>query len=335
MRVSVIIKALNEEARIAAAIQSALSALRKLPCLGEVILADSCSTDETLRIAANYPIRVVTLANPDERSCGIGPQLGYQYTTGDFVYILDGDMELDEDFLKAGLEFLMRHPGVAGVGGQVEERVTTSLEYARRARRAKVNMRPGETDRLEMGGLYRCRAIDQVGYFSDRNLRSYEELDLGMRLRARGWRLWRLDCPSVIHHGHADGTLALLLRRWRNGYLCGIGQLLRASVGEPHMRIVLSSVSELRLYLAVLMWWALLVAIPFLPVRPWAATELFAGVLAAPFALAALLRRSVLDAFVTVTSWCFHAAGLVRGFIQARRPPMSAVRSTLVKDFYI
>ena len=48
-RVSVIIKALNEQKRIAVSIESALTAISAVG--GEVILADSCSTDRTVEIA--------------------------------------------------------------------------------------------------------------------------------------------------------------------------------------------------------------------------------------------------------------------------------------------
>ena len=61
IKVSIIIKALNEEERIGAAIESSLKALEKVP--GEVILADSISTDKTVDIARQYPIKIVQLKN--------------------------------------------------------------------------------------------------------------------------------------------------------------------------------------------------------------------------------------------------------------------------------
>ncbi|MCZ8255409.1 MAG: glycosyltransferase, partial [Polaromonas sp.] len=70
-RVSVIIKALNEENRIEATVQSALRAVSTVG--GEVILADSYSSDRTVEFASAYPIRIVQLANPEERCCGAGP----------------------------------------------------------------------------------------------------------------------------------------------------------------------------------------------------------------------------------------------------------------------
>ena len=69
--VSIVIKALNEERHIAVAIESAMAALESMrgevmrgEIMGEIILADSASTDRTVEIAANYPIKIVTLRNP-------------------------------------------------------------------------------------------------------------------------------------------------------------------------------------------------------------------------------------------------------------------------------
>ena len=52
-RVSIVIKALNEEKRIAAAIETSLHALRHIG--GEVILADSCSSDRTIGTETRGP----------------------------------------------------------------------------------------------------------------------------------------------------------------------------------------------------------------------------------------------------------------------------------------
>src|SRR5579872_4854938 len=99
--ISIIIKALNEERHIAAAIESALAAIEGID--GEVILADSASTDRTVAIAASYPVKVVSLRRMEDRSCGAGVQLGYQYSTGRYVCLIDGDMRLDRDFVAAAI----------------------------------------------------------------------------------------------------------------------------------------------------------------------------------------------------------------------------------------
>lgn len=329
-RVSIIIKALNEEKRIVAAIESALAAVR--PLGGEVVLSDSCSSDRTVALASSYPIRIVQLAHAHERCCGVGPQLGYQHSQGEFVYILDGDMEMSPGFLPEALAFMEAHPDVAGVGGRVVEMNTSSLEYLARVERGLGHMQAGEVDRLDMGGLYRRAAVVQAGYFSDRNLHSYEEFDLAVRLRARGWKLWRIGRDSVQHHGHDAPPYQLLMRRWRSGYICGLGEVVQAAWGQPHLGLVLTSVRELRLYVAVLAWWFALIGL-LLVALPWTVRiEAFALLAVAPVVLMAWRKRSATKALFSVVSWCLNAAGLVRGLLRPRRPAGEAVASVKIRN---
>jgi glycosyltransferase involved in cell wall biosynthesis len=324
-RVSVIIKALNEEKRIGQAIETALHAVRNVG--GEVILADSCSTDRTIEIASRYPITVIQLENPQERCCGIGPQLGYQHAKGEFVYILDGDMEMLDGFLDRAVSFMDNHPDVAGVGGQIIEKNTHSLEYISRMERTAGHMQPGEVDRLDMGGLYRRKAVEESGYFSNRNLHSYEEFDLAIRLRVRGWRLWRLPMGSVNHYGHDTPHYQLLLRRWKSQYICGLGELLRAAVGQPHWPLALAGLRELRIYLGILAWAALLMIFLLLPLPASYRLTLFLALAIAPFALMYVRKRSISKAVYSVVSWLLNGLGLLRGFLRNQLPPQTPIAS--------
>lgn len=329
-KVTIIIKALNEEKHIRAATESALVAVQAVG--GEVVLADSCSSDATVTLASAYPIRIVQLADSAERCCGVGPQLGYQHALGEFIYILDGDMEMLPDFLPPALDFLEAHPDVAGVGGRVVEMNTTALEFVARAERERAAKRQGEVDRLDMGGLYRRAAIEQVGYLSNRNLHSYEEFDLAARLRVQGWKLWRLDVNSVHHYGHDLPSYRLLMRRWRSRYICGLGEMLRAAWGQPHLPLVLSSVRELRLYLAVLLWWTALAMILLAPMpAAWTAAA-FLLLAVAPFVLMAWRKRSLGKAVFSVVSWCLHTLGLMRGLLLPQRPARGVVGSIQVRN---
>lgn len=332
-RVSVIIKALNEEANIAAAIESCLAALADVG--GEVILADSASTDGTVQVASRYPVRVVQLASAGDRSCGAGPQLGYQHSRGEYVYIMDGDMKMVPGFLEHALAFLAQHPEIAGVAGRVVELNTESLEYRERGERslrAEAHRNPGPVDRLDGGGLYRRRAIEEAGYFSDRNLHSYEEFDLAVRLRSLGWKLWRLPFDAVTHFGHDAPPYRLLLRRWRSRYACGLGELLRGALGKPRMKLVVRGLRELRLYLGVLAWWALLVAVALWPMESDTRAAVFGVLLGAPFAAMSWRKRSLSRGVYSVVSWCVQAAGLLRGFLARRQSPRALIPSLVLHD---
>jgi glycosyltransferase involved in cell wall biosynthesis len=328
--VSVIIKALNEEKNICAAIESSLRAVARVG--GEVILADSCSSDRTVELASQYPIRVVQFTNASERCCGAGPQLGWQHARGEYVYILDGDMRMVEGFLEEALSFLAQHPEAGGVSGRLVELNTESLEYRERALRNHTHLQPGEVDRLDGGGLYRRLAIEETGYFCDRNLHSYEEFDVGARLRSLGWKLYRLPDASVTHYGHDAPPYSLLRRRWRSQYVCGLGELLRGAVGQPHFKLVLRDVRELRIYSAVLVWWAVLATVFFWPLPPAARAIAFAAIAVFPFAAMAAKKRSPSRAVYSVVSWCFNAAGMVRGLMRRRKPPRIRIDSRVLHE---
>jgi glycosyltransferase involved in cell wall biosynthesis len=328
--VSIIIKALNEEQRITECIESALRAVEAVG--GEVVLADSCSTDRTVEIASKYPIRIVQLKHPLERCCGVGPQLGYLYTLGEFIYILDGDMEMLSTFLPEALAFLRQNKEVGGVGGMVVEMNQHSLEYVARMERASGHMKAGEVDRLDMGGLYRREAIEQTGYFSNRNLHSYEEFDLAMRLRASGWRLWRLPFESVRHHGHDAPPYRLLLRRWNSRYICGLGELLRNAWQQPHFNLVLRNARELRLYALVLLWWITLLAAPWVAADMHQLLSAAALLLATPVLLMWAKKKSLSKGIFSVVSWNFNTAGLVRGLFATPRQPIALVKASVLLD---
>lgn len=319
VRVSVIIKTLNEEQHIDAAIRSALAAVAAVG--GEVILADSGSSDRTVDIARRHPIAVLQLKNPAEGRCGVGPQLGYQKAQGEFVYILDGDMELDASFLARGLAVMDADRGLGGVGGLVEEQSDASYQFRGRKRRAAGRV-AGTCPWLDMGGLYRAAALRQVGYFSNRNLHAFEEMDLGLRLGAAGWTLRRIAVPGVKHYGRAEGNWTLLARRWQSRYLDGAGELLRAAVGKPYF--LRAALTQRHLFAALLIWAGLLAGLALLASTAWVLLSTLAG-LAALIAARALRTGSLADAWFGQVVWQVTAVAMMRGFVAKQQNPAEPI----------
>lgn len=333
--ISIVIKALNEERHIAAAIESAMAALEETcgEIAGEIILADSASTDRTVEIATHYPIKIVTLRHAAERSCGTGVQLAYQYSTGDFVCLIDGDMVLHKGFLAAAIDFLTANPRFAGVGGLIVERETENIEYIKRARDQGTDLMPGEVTRLDCGGVYRRAAIQSVGYLGDRNLHGSEELELGARLRARGWKLARIPVDAIDHHGHSGNGYALLRRRWATRFAFSTGELLHATFGTPAFPLVLRKLRwELFLFAAVYAWWLCLVAAPFFGGSFAAAAGAVIAIALIPFATMALRCRSLSIGIYSVTAWNVYAAGLLPGLLRRRVDPAGWIASVVIRE---
>lgn len=332
LKVTVGIKALNEERHIARTLQSAIDAVA--PYGGEVVLADSGSSDRTIEIASAFPVTIVQLANHAERCCGAGAQLAFQHARGEFFYLLDGDMVLDPGFLPAGLAFLEANPQVAGVGGRVREVNTESHEFQIRADTVARggHWAAGIVDRLDCGGLYRASAIRDAGYFADRNLHAFEEFELGARLQANGWKLARVDVPAVDHYGHRLDGYRLLWKRFRSGYSGATGEVLRGALGHPHLGVVLRRLAHIRHDAVVILWWLALLACLFSPLSAPGKLALLIALIGSPLAFLSWRRGSLKLGLYSFAAWNVGALGLLTGLFRARKPPQDAVASVTLKS---
>lgn len=325
--ISVVVKAYNEEAKIERTLLSVLAATA--PLNAEVILADSLSTDHTVEVARHLPVRVVQLRDAHERSCGVGAQLGYEYSVGQWVFVMDGDMELCPDFLETAIRMMESDTKLAGVGGQIEEmNAPANLEFKARHQRNAQRVLDGEEPCLNGGGLYRRQALEEVGYLTDRNLHSLEELELGLRLRAAGWTLRRIPMVAVRHYGHTVPTLRLMADWW-TGKVKGPGELIRASFGRPYLGRALG---EAWLYLGVISGWGIVLGLP--GETRTAQGRVAAGCAGLTVVLGVMTVRkgSLAGALYSVSLWHYLAAGLVRGLFSRRIDPTSPISSTVVHE---
>ncbi len=322
---SVVVKCYNEEKNIARCLDSILACTQSFPT--EIVVADAKSGDRTAEIAAQYPIRLVQFENPADRGCGATAQLGWQFATGEYILLVDGDMEVLPDFLPAALAAMRADPQLGGVGGRLVE-MSQAMEFQERLRRMR-RLQDEKVKCVTGCGLYRAAAVRRTGYFMDRNLRSYEELDLGGRLRSEGWQLRLIDVDCVRHYGHSDDVLPLLLKRWRSRTLDGYGQFMRAAWGSRRWR---DAVWICRFALFAISWWSVMLglAIASLWSIVWL-VPLLVIALAPP--LAQLLRKRRVDrATYSVMLWQFAGAALIRGLFVPRIEPRTPFRAVLLKD---
>lgn len=327
-KVTILIKALNEEARIAACLEAAVREARTVG--GDVLLVDSLSTDRTVEIARRFPVRIVQFSNKEDCSCGAATQLGYQWVDAEFVYVLDADMVLADGFLATALKLLENDDSLGGVGGKlVDLRVNTVYDKRRVEAAAKLR-KPVEVEELGGGGLYRRAAIEQVGYLANRWLAAFEEADLGMRLRSMGWRLLRLPVVAVEHEGHQESNLSMLLRLWRNRRAQATGALIRSAIGTPwFMRAVKKNgyvfavpfLHVLAVFIAFLFefygaWWV----VGFL--CSWGLFVVFFSI----------RKRSFSSALTTLLIWHFFFFSSLVGLFSTPGDPMQLIDSKVIKE---
>lgn len=317
MKVSIVIKALNEEADIARAIESSLKAIEEINGDGEVILADSLSTDQTIQIAKNYPIKIVQLMNESDRSCGVGAELGRIVSLGKFIYILDADMVFEEGFLFKAVQALEENEKLAGVGGIVVEMNLDNIEFQERNKRKSKGVVTGTLDSLSGGGLYRTSALESVKYFTHQGLNACEELELGARLTVKGWQLFRVNTPSVKHYGYQIDAYKLLIKRVKSGYIYGIGELLRSAYGKSHFRLVLKHLKQVKLLVGYIVWFLMILLSLFLVTWGVMGFNLLLVLLLVPFAVMSVKKKSIKVGVYSVISGLFNSYGLVIGFLRS------------------
>jgi hypothetical protein len=241
-------------------------------------------------------------------------------------------MTLDAGFLEIAIRHLQENADVAGVGGTIREMEITNREFLERSLRQEPHMRSGDVDRLNGGALYRREAIVEVGFLSDRNLHAYEEFDLGARLIARNWRLVRLNRHAVAHFAHRLTSYDLLWYRLRSKYAFGSGELVRGAVGNAHWRQVLFGFRELRIWIAVLVWWASMVLCLAVASRNSGALQAAAMVAVLPLIVMTMRKRSVYAGLYAVASWNVYATGMVLGVIRPRTSPLRRIHSVVLRD---
>ena len=230
-RIGVVVIGRNEGERLVASLES----VRGQGCL--VVYVDSGSTDGsvTLASALGAAVHALDMRQPftaaRARNEGVR-QLRNRSASIEFVQFVDGDCEVVAGWLAAATAFLDRHPDVAAVCGRLRERhpehsvynLLCDLEWNTPVGEAKAS-----------GGIVMMRmtAWDQVHGFRD-DLIAGEEPELGVRLRAKGWRIWRLDAEMAWH----DAAITHLSQWWtrcvRAGFAYAEGVRLHGAPPERH-----------------------------------------------------------------------------------------------------
>jgi GT2 family glycosyltransferase len=134
-----------------------------------------------------------------------------------FVQFVDGDCELDRGWPHAALTFLDSHADVAAVAGRLRERYPQRSVYNWLCDR-EWDGPAGEVRACGGIAMMRASALETVdGYRND--LIAGEEPELCVRLRAKGWRIWRLDAEMALH----DAAMTRFSQWWRRATRAGYG----------------------------------------------------------------------------------------------------------------
>ena len=111
--ISIVIPCFNEEKYIGECLSSIFELNYDLNNL-EVILVDNGSSDRTIEIASQFPVKILVKKNV---KVGGVRNYGVDHAKGKYIAFLDSDCVVDSDWLKNGVQHLESQPGLV-VGGQ-------------------------------------------------------------------------------------------------------------------------------------------------------------------------------------------------------------------------
>lgn len=142
----------------------------------------------------------------------------------EFVQFIDGDCELQPDWLEKALSFLEEKPSAALVCGRRREKYPNESVFNQLCD-IEWDTPVGETKACGGDFLIRSDSFNQVGGFRD-DVIAGEEPELCFRLRAAGWKIYRLGFEMTLH----DAAIYKFSQWWRRARRCGYAYALGASI---------------------------------------------------------------------------------------------------------
>lgn len=213
-RLAIVVIGRNEGDRLARCFTSVA------PAGVPLVYVDSGSTDGSPEFARKRGVVVVELDSSAPftaaraRNEGLARLLLLQPDL-DLVQFLDGDCELDPDWLAQGQRELCADDRIAATCGRVSE-LNRDLSVYNRLCDLEWSAPTGEARSCGGNVLMRVQALQEVGGFNPK-LIGGEEPELCLRLRDRGWRIWRSTHPMVRH----DAEMTRFVQWWRRALRSG------------------------------------------------------------------------------------------------------------------
>lgn len=218
MKITIIIPSYNQQEYLPDAIESALN--QSTP-VHEIIVVDDGSTDDSLKIAKKYPIKVISQVN---KGLSSARNTGIMNATGDYILPLDADDILLPGCLKRITEVAeLTKPDIVSPSfktfGVSNERVILMPEP--QLEDFKVANRVGYCSAIKK------EALLEIGGYSPRMVHGYEDYHLWFNLLSAGKRmvtipevlwLYRTKEHSMIHDAqkHHEELMAQIYKDFPN-----------------------------------------------------------------------------------------------------------------------
>ena len=287
----------NEGARLIACLTALKSQTNK------IVYVDFGSTDGSSAAAKGFGAHVVNLDLSRPFTAARARNEGFEalkalHPNIRFIQFVDGDCILSEGWLETATAFISKHEDVAIVTGRLWERFPTASIYNKLCD-LEWDTPIGEIYACGGNSFVRVEAFEAVGGFQS-ELIAGEEPELCLRLREKGWIIWRVDADMAEH----DAAMTRFTQWWRRSVRSGFGL---ASVWMLHRRSLLNFRD--RLMVSTLFWGGIL------PITICLGALLYPAVLLAFLVyFVQICRIALAEGPNSSLSWIFAAITMVSKF---------------------
>lgn len=214
MHVGLVAIGRNEGDRLRACLESARAL--GLP----TVYVDSASTDGSVALARSLDAEVVNLDltvaftaararnEGAARLLALHPQL-------EFIQFVDGDCELNPGWIGRALAEFQERPKAAVVCGRRRERFPDATLYNHLCD-LEWNTPIGQAKSCGGDAMIRRVAFEEVGGYNP-SIIAGEEPEMCVRLRQRGWEIWRIDAEMTLH----DAAMTSFGQWWKRNVRAG------------------------------------------------------------------------------------------------------------------
>jgi len=227
MKVSVIIVSFNAAGLLRECLRSLFQTSTRHEL--EVVIVDNDSADDSVAMMRESFPQVILLENNWNAGFAAGVNQGYAVSSGDYVFLFNPDARLKPGAIDRAVDFMEAHPecGICGArlvnpAGGLEPSarrfpsalykfLTTSglsthfphskllgkgdYRYFDHNSVLEVDWVPGTFSAI------RRTMLEQLGFFDERFYLYYEETDLCLRAKRRGWKIYFIPDAEVVHEG--------------------------------------------------------------------------------------------------------------------------------------
>jgi GT2 family glycosyltransferase len=202
----------------AAFLETCLASLARQTCSPlEILLVDNASQDDSLEITRRVIPSAVILGQKQNLGFAAAVNAGIRAARGEWIAVLNNDTEVSDGWLETAAAALDRHPEAAFVACRImefEDRnrlysagdcfLRTGIGYRRGQEQRDAPMYREEIEIFSAGGcaaLYRKSVLDELQGFDGKLFAYLEDVDLGLRLQAAGYRGYYAPQSAVFHRG--------------------------------------------------------------------------------------------------------------------------------------